>query len=158
MTNHTDRFWAGVDRRLDDECWPWLAGRNKGGYGKFRGLGEQYAHRYSFAAFVRTLEPGEEIDHLCHNRGCVNPNHLRAASHAQNGQNLKGATLRSKSGVRGVYFDRSRGKWLAQVRLQGKVVWTKRFPSLAEAESAAIEARLKHHTHNEVDRRGASMH
>ena len=29
------RFWAKVDRRGDDECWPWLASTRSKGYGAF---------------------------------------------------------------------------------------------------------------------------
>lgn len=151
-----DRFWAKVDRRSDDECWPWMTGRNANGYGCFNGAGEQYAHRYSFTTFIRPLAPGEHVDHLCHNPACVNPAHLRAVTHAQNLQNRKGATAHSKSGVRGVYFEPSRNKWLAQVSLNRKIVWTKRFATLAEAEAAVIEARMVYHTHNAVDRRELS--
>lgn len=29
MPTLEERFWAKVDKRADDECWPWLAARIK---------------------------------------------------------------------------------------------------------------------------------
>ncbi|WP_396653538.1 HNH endonuclease signature motif containing protein [Microbacterium sp. WCS2018Hpa-9] len=78
------RFWAKVDRRSDDECWEWIAGRNAAGYGQFRvagaGVSPAHAHRVSYEILVGNIPDGLQLDHLCRNRGCVNPHHLEPVS------------------------------------------------------------------------------
>ena len=71
------QFWAKVDRQGPGDCWPWLASRNEGGYGQFRGaLGGGMAHRFAYEAIVGPIPEGLTLDHLCRNRACVNPAHL----------------------------------------------------------------------------------
>lgn len=68
----------------DGACWSWPT-RNKSGYGSFYLHGKaRKAHRVSFELYVRDLEPGEVVDHLCRNEGCVNPSHLEAVTHREN--------------------------------------------------------------------------
>jgi hypothetical protein len=42
------------------------------------------AHRAAFIQKFGPIPEGFEIDHLCHNRGCVNTLHLQLATHKQN--------------------------------------------------------------------------
>lgn len=73
------RFWVKVDRPEDeDECWWWLASRNRYGYGQVR-VGDQVrpAHIVSWELITgRRVKPGMFLDHLCRNRWCTNPRHL----------------------------------------------------------------------------------
>lgn len=72
------RFWAKVDVRGEDECWPWLGAIGKAGYGWFRLFGKvRKAHRASYWILVKEPDAGLHIDHICRNRRCVNPAHLR---------------------------------------------------------------------------------
>lgn len=82
-----ERFWAKVDRRGPDECWPWLAGKKSDGYGVFwDGAAQVGAHRISYEAHHGAIPDGLVIDHLCRNPACVNPFHLEAVD---NGTNIK---------------------------------------------------------------------
>ncbi len=77
------RFWAKVDRRGDDECWPWLGFVSAAGYGQFRFEGVvTYAHRASHTINIGPIPEGLTVDHVrargCILRSCVNPAHLEA--------------------------------------------------------------------------------
>lgn len=62
-----------------------LTALQSNGYGRVCADGSpQWAHRVSYVAFVGPIPKGLEIDHRCHQRSCVNPQHLRAVTHAVN--------------------------------------------------------------------------
>ena len=46
--------------------------------------GGEYGHRASYVAFHGPIPDGTEIDHLCRETRCVNPDHLEAVSHREN--------------------------------------------------------------------------
>ena len=76
------RFWNKVN--ISTSCWLWVASRSKG-YGYFWWEGRiQPAHRVLYIALGRTIPEGKELDHLCRNRACVNPDHLEPVSHRVN--------------------------------------------------------------------------
>jgi len=67
-------------------CWFWT-GANDGnhGYGRVRLNGQtRSAHRSVYEHMNGDVPEGQELDHLCRNRQCVNPDHLEPVSHADN--------------------------------------------------------------------------
>jgi HNH endonuclease len=71
----------------DYGCWQWTAAKVSNGYGIFwNGKRNLLAHRWAFEQFVNTIPFGLELDHLCRNRGCVNPLHLEPVTHRENGR------------------------------------------------------------------------
>ena len=76
------RFWQKV-RFLENGCWEWKAALDAYGYGALRVSGKTVkAHRLSHAAFRGATE--RDLDHLCRNRACVNPDHLEPISRGEN--------------------------------------------------------------------------
>lgn len=66
-------------------CWRWTGFVSDDGYGRIsRHYGESCAHRYFYRELVGPIPPGMELDHLCRNRGCVNPAHLEPVTHQEN--------------------------------------------------------------------------
>lgn len=85
-------FWRHVDRdgplplvRPDlGPCWEWTAARNKKGYAIFNYHGGNTGHRFAYIHFVGEIPSGLVLDHLCRNRGCVNPGHLEPVTNREN--------------------------------------------------------------------------
>ena len=74
-----ERFHGFVDRRGDDECWPWRASCYDDGRGHFS-LRRKTFQAPRFAYYLATgVDPGDCL--VCHTRNgnnpnCVNPRHL----------------------------------------------------------------------------------
>ena len=66
-------------------CWLWQLHVDRDGYGviKVKGM-PRAAHRISFEAFKGAIPDGMQVDHVCRNRSCVNPEHLRAVDSRTN--------------------------------------------------------------------------
>ena len=147
------RFWAKVEK--GPGCWEWTASKITGHGRMVIDGATAYAHRISYELANGPIPDGLLIDHICHNKGCVNPDHLRLATQKQNGENRAGLPANNTSGVRGVHWRKDVGCWQAVVRSTPKVYHVGYFDDLAEAEAAAIAKRNELFTHNDIDRRAA---
>ena len=144
------RFWSKVDK--SGSCWNWLAGMNGYGYGQFY-TGERYmgAHRYAYELVHGPIQDDRQVDHLCFNHACVNPEHLRLVTIKQNAENRVGPQSNSTSGIRGVTWNRQTQKWLAQVGHHGRNIHVGEYTSLSDAEAAVVAKRNELFTHNHLD-------
>jgi hypothetical protein len=78
----------------DSGCWEWQ-GATSGGYGVVGYQSRQwYTHRLSYSILRGELKDGLQIDHLCSNRKCWNPNHLDQVDCRTN--LLRGNTMTAK--------------------------------------------------------------
>lgn len=94
------RFLARVDRTDETGCWPFMGPRLTNGYGYF-GKPKQLAHRLAWQ-FSRgeTIPDGLVIMHLCDNRACCRPDHLKVSSQRENLADMvrKGRDVKSRRG------------------------------------------------------------
>jgi hypothetical protein len=78
-----DRFMDKVE--VTSGCWLWKAGLTSSGYGGFGLRGKVHmAHRVAYEHWKAPIPPQMEVDHLCYTRNCVNPEHLRVCTRAEN--------------------------------------------------------------------------
>lgn len=79
-------FWAKVDKTTPTGCWEWTAYRLPTGYGRYtvRRPLMVLAHRYAYTLLIGSIPDELELDHLCLNKGCVNPSHLEPVTHQEN--------------------------------------------------------------------------
>ena len=67
-------------------CWEWIGFKNKKGYGLIhvsKGKNE-LAYRVSYKLLKGAIADDLELDHLCRNPSCINPDHLEAVTHTIN--------------------------------------------------------------------------
>jgi hypothetical protein len=81
---------ARIERQLDKTsgCWLWKGDQTPNGYGKHRrgpGHRERVIHRIVWEHYKLQEIPEQlQLDHLCRNRLCCNPEHLEAVSGSEN--------------------------------------------------------------------------
>jgi len=84
-----DKFWSKVNknggfpsvRQHLGQCWEWTGAKSSAGYGQIRIDGVcYYAHRYVFTMSAIEIPIGMQVDHLCRNKSCCNPQHLEVVT------------------------------------------------------------------------------
>lgn len=146
------RFWSRVNKNPSSGCWEWTSYTNLDGYGLIPvNRRNTLAHRVSWEFANGPIPKGMVIDHRCGNPPCVNPEHLRVVTQAQNTQHLTGVRSDSTSGVRGVSWNKRRAAWHAYTSLNGRRYHGGFHATLEAASQAARALRAQLHTHDDHD-------
>lgn len=79
------RLMHKIGEQTPSGCWPWLGALTSGGYGSV-GVDSavKTAHRVVYELLVGPVPEGLDLDHLCRNRWCVNPDHLEPVTRPEN--------------------------------------------------------------------------
>lgn len=78
-----DKFWYRVEVHQPSGCWQWRGTIERWGYGQFslgKKAGKFRAHRVAYSVLIGPVPDGMQLDHLCRNNGCVNPDHLQVTT------------------------------------------------------------------------------
>lgn len=134
------RFAGQLERR--GGCLVWTGSYCGSGYGQIRVDGKRIkVHRYAWERVNGPVPQGMEIDHICHNRKCVDVCHLRLATREQNVSNRDGARRDSSTRIRNVKPN-GRG-YAVQVQSNGERHYYGTYPTVEEASAVASKARLE---------------
>lgn len=78
----------------ETDCWDWIGHRSPSGHATKWWKGRKYtAHAYMWIKLRGPIPEGLELDHLCRNPGCVNPDHLEPVTHVENVRRGRSAKL-----------------------------------------------------------------
>jgi hypothetical protein len=79
------KLWSLVDRNGPGGCWSLRRKLSESGYALFTANGvTAYAHRTVYELVKGRIPDGRELDHVCRNRWCVNPDHLEPVQPREN--------------------------------------------------------------------------
>lgn len=83
----------------ENGCWVWQLSKDRDGYGLMKVQGKpRFVHRLSYEAFVGQIPEGLQLDHLCRNRACCNPEHLEPVTSQENTRRGVEAHIRCRNG------------------------------------------------------------
>lgn len=96
-------------------CWEWQRCQDEKGYGIMKSNGRNIkAHRYFFEKHIGKIPMGLQLDHLCRNPSCVNPDHLEPVTNAENCRRGNNAKL-TKKDVRAIQAELQEGTTQTQI-------------------------------------------
>lgn len=125
------------------KCLIWTGTKNQKGYGRLANRGRlESAHRVAYELSTGPIPAGMEIDHICFDRACIEPSHLRIVSRSQNSQHRRGAQPNSKSGIRNVHL--MRGAWHVRLKIKQKNHTWGPYETVEDASDAAVKLRREH--------------
>jgi len=152
-----DRFWNYVEK--SPGCWFFAGALYSNGYGDLWSSESKksvLAHRYSYELHFGDIPVDVQVDHICHTRSCVNPEHLRAATNKQNNENPSGLRIDNTTGYRGVRLEKRTGRYQGRVHHNGKEYSAGTYATAAQANDAVVALRMKLFTHNDLDRQAVN--
>lgn len=91
-TKPEERFRQNYHINEVSGCWNWIGKVDRDGYGKFyvdATRPDMFSHRYAWELFMgKVLQPEQIVLHLCDNRRCLNPKHLKIGTRMENVQDM----------------------------------------------------------------------
>ena len=129
--------------RREGDCLIWTGGTDRKGYGELRTGGKtKKAHRLVWEIQNGEIPDGIMLDHICHNKACIEVRHLRFATNQQNQMNRRGPNRGRKYDLpRGVYMNpRLKKPYLAIITKDRKLHNLGAFATLEEAHAARLDA------------------
>ena len=115
--------------------WKWYANRHRDHFRARRTdrtNGDQKTIRMHNVIAERMEIDSEHIDHIDRNPLNNQRSNLRVATRSQN-QHNRGAQKNSKTGVKGISFDKTQGRYQARIEITGKHYYIGRFDTVEEA-------------------------
>lgn len=148
---------TGVFRRLISTAYRVKVGdiagsKNDRGYLQIMISGVRHrAHRLAFLYMTGEF-PARHVDHI--NGDCSDNRwgNLRDVTISQNASNRK-LEARNTSGIVGVYWNRWKRKWVAQVRQSGRNIYLGKFDNIEDAAKARAEANIRYGFHENHGKR-----
>lgn len=123
------------------DCLIWTGSKNDDGYGHIWVNGKsEGAHRYAWKRINGPIPDGMFIDHKDHcTTSCVNIDHLRLATSAQNNYNRSGPQPLGRTGVRNV--SKHGTGWRVRVTKDGTIHQLGTYGTISESALVAEQAR-----------------
>lgn len=121
--------------KVKDTKW----GLNNYGYVTNKKCGDALIHRVIMNAPKKMV-----VDHKNNLPLDNRKENLRICTQTQNMQNSS-MQKSNTSGILGVYWDKNRNKWVAQIRINNKTVTLGRYEDIEEAEQVRKDAELKYY-------------
>jgi len=107
-------------------CWLWQKYRHRLGYGVMNLNGRlEQAHRAAWLILVAQIPTGMQLNHRCHVRHCVNPDHLYLGTQVDNMRDMEASgrakrAVGSKNGVAKLTEDQAREIRVRAIAANGK--------------------------------------
>ena len=90
------RTWTDKHVVNNDGCWIYDGYISTTGYGMRSYMGRPtQAHRAYYRHYIGEIPEGNELDHLCRVRSCVNPDHLEPVTRLENSRRGEGGRARA---------------------------------------------------------------
>lgn len=88
LPSETQRVFSILEIGDSDTCWEWKGIKAPNGYGRINVKRDKWtsvaAHRWIYEHIHGPIDKSLDMDHLCRNRSCVNPNHLEPVTRSVN--------------------------------------------------------------------------